>query len=333
MQLITRCIQSWLAPKDRDQPRLLKGIHMSDLKLFRIDDLGVHELKSSTSPLEKQLQEMIERHMDVFFGVRFLATEYSTGKKHGGRIDSLGVDENGSPVIFEYKRTQNENVINQGLFYLDWMLDHRAEFEKLAEKQFGSSPNDWVDWSSPRLVCVANDFNRYDEHAISQIDRSIDLVRYRLHEENLVSLELVASTSASATSAGESIIPKASGAGSQGKTVSQFHDQASSELKSLYATLEAVILAQGDDVTKTVRKNYFAFRRIRNFACVEIHPQARKIVVFVKGDLESVSPDLKAVRDVSSIGHFGTGNLEVTLTSTKELNLAEHLIQQSYLLN
>ena len=306
---------------------------MSDLKLFRIDDLGVHELKSSTSPLEKQLQEMIECHMDVFFGIRFLASEYSTGKKHGGRIDSLGIDENGSPVIFEYKRTQNENVINQGLFYLDWMLDHRAEFEKLADQQHGSLPNELVDWSSPRLVCVANDFNRYDEHAISQIDRSIDLVRYRLHEENLVSLELVASTSASATSAGESIIPKASGAGSQGKTVSQFHDQASSELKSLYATLEAVILAQGDDVTKTVRKNYFAFRRIRNFACVEIHPQARKIVVFVKGDLESVSPVLKAVRDVSSIGHFGTGNLEVTLTSTKELTLAEHLIQQSYLLN
>src|ERR1035437_3613555 len=144
---------------------------MSYLKLFRIDDLGVHELKSSTSPLEKQLQEMIERHMDVFFGIRFLASEYSTGKKHGGRIDSLGIDENGSPVIFEYKRTQNENVINQGLFYLDWMLDHRAEFEKLADQQHGSLPNELVDWSSPRLVCVANDFNRYDEHAISQIDR------------------------------------------------------------------------------------------------------------------------------------------------------------------
>jgi hypothetical protein len=35
-------------------------------------------------------------------------------------------DENGSPVIFEYKRSVNENVINQGLFYLNWLLDHRA---------------------------------------------------------------------------------------------------------------------------------------------------------------------------------------------------------------
>jgi hypothetical protein len=41
--------------------------------------------------------------MEVLFGVRLLASEHSTGKKHGGRIDSLGLDENGSPAIFEYK--------------------------------------------------------------------------------------------------------------------------------------------------------------------------------------------------------------------------------------
>lgn len=76
---------------------------MSDLKLFRINEAGAQELQSSASSLEKPLQDMIERNMDVFFGVRFLASEYSTGKKHGGRIDSLGIDENGSPVIFEYK--------------------------------------------------------------------------------------------------------------------------------------------------------------------------------------------------------------------------------------
>ena len=28
--------------------------------------------------------------------------------------------EYGCPVIVEYKRHNNENVINQGLFYLDW---------------------------------------------------------------------------------------------------------------------------------------------------------------------------------------------------------------------
>ena len=55
--------------------------------------------------------------MLTFFGVTFLKTEYVTS--NGRRIDSLGIDENNCPVIFEYKRASNENVINQGLFYLD----------------------------------------------------------------------------------------------------------------------------------------------------------------------------------------------------------------------
>ncbi|PIS41269.1 MAG: hypothetical protein COT25_04030 [Candidatus Kerfeldbacteria bacterium CG08_land_8_20_14_0_20_42_7] len=52
----------------------------------------------------------------VILNINFLASEYSMS--FGGRIDSFGIDKNGSPVIVEYKRNQNDNVINQGLSYL-----------------------------------------------------------------------------------------------------------------------------------------------------------------------------------------------------------------------
>ena len=55
--------------------------------------------------------------METFFGVRFLKSEYMITS---GRMDSIGIDENNSPVIFEYKRSSSENVINQGLFYLEF---------------------------------------------------------------------------------------------------------------------------------------------------------------------------------------------------------------------
>lgn len=102
---------------------------MSDIKLFRLDGDTATELESTSAKIEKSLQDKIESNLDIYLGVHFLETEYSTGSKHGGRIDTLGIDENGSPVIIEYKRSMNENVINQGLFYLDWLLDHKAEFE------------------------------------------------------------------------------------------------------------------------------------------------------------------------------------------------------------
>ena len=101
---------------------------MGDIKLFQVKNDMVKELEVHSFAVEKSVQTLLEKHLDVFLGVKFLASEYSTGNKHGCRIDTLGIDENGCPVIIEYKRAINENVINQGLYYLDWLMDHKAEF-------------------------------------------------------------------------------------------------------------------------------------------------------------------------------------------------------------
>jgi predicted transport protein len=303
---------------------------MGDLKLFRIDDGVAVELLGTAVALEKPLQVLIERNMDVLFGVRLVASEHSTGKKHGGRIDSLGLDENGSPVIFEYKRSVNENVINQGLFYLDWLLDHRADFELLVMKKLGAEAAEQIDWTSPRLLCVASDFTRYDEHAIAQINRSIELVRYRDYDGSFLTLDLIASTSAVATAAGGTDAPAPGGRTYAAKTVSQLHGQSPPELRDLYDSLEAYLLALGDDVTKTVRHFYYAFRRIKNFACVEIHPKTNKLLVYIKGDPSEVAMERGFVRDVTNIGHYGTGNIELTLRTRKDLDRAQPLLLASY---
>jgi hypothetical protein len=58
---------------------------MSDIKLFRISNGAVHELQGPSIAIEKTLQTLIETQLEGFLGVRFLATEYPTGKTHGGR--------------------------------------------------------------------------------------------------------------------------------------------------------------------------------------------------------------------------------------------------------
>ncbi|MDG2246931.1 MAG: hypothetical protein P8L71_11280, partial [Flavobacteriales bacterium] len=81
-----------------------------------------------------------------------------------------------------------ENVINQGLFYLDWLMDHQANFEMLCMNKLGKSIE--VDWSNPRLLCIAKDFTRYDDYAIGQINRNIELIRYRRFNDNSILFEL-----------------------------------------------------------------------------------------------------------------------------------------------
>ncbi|MET7802874.1 transporter, partial [Streptomyces decoyicus] len=72
---------------------------MSGLKLFHTITSGVTELVPRLAEVEADVQGLIEANMEALLGVRFLASEYSTGPVHGGRIDSLGIDENGAPVL------------------------------------------------------------------------------------------------------------------------------------------------------------------------------------------------------------------------------------------
>jgi predicted transport protein len=314
---------------------------VTDLKLFRIDGGRASELTSRSFALERNLQTLIEENMETTFGVRFLATEYTTGKVHRGRIDSLGLDENGSPVIFEYKRTSNENVINQGLFYLDWLMDHKGEFQILVASRLGAATAESIDWSAPRLICVANDFTRYDEYAVRQIDRNVELVRYRDFGSDLLAIELVTSVSTETTattrktsSGSSTAAPVAPGKkSSRPKTVTELLAQADHELAALYEKFETFALSLGDDVVKNERSLYFAFRRLKNFACVEVHPTSRNLLVYLKLPPESVELVEGFSRDVSKIGHFGTGDLELRISNTANWPLVEELTRQAYAAN
>ncbi|SFU48928.1 DUF5655 domain-containing protein [Halomonas korlensis] len=299
---------------------------MSDLKLFQSQGDALCELESTSAPLERALQTQFERNLEPLLGVRFLASEYTTS--HGGRMDTLGIDENSYPVIIEYKRDRSENVINQGLFYLDWLMDHRGDFEILVRDRFGKEAAAQIEWSAPRLICIASDFNRYDEHAVKQMSRNITLVRYKRFGEALLLLERLTETSATPAPATDPVTGMAKV--NKYKTVSESMADADSELATLYADIENFLLGRGDDVTKKTLKNYFAFRRMKNFACVEVKPSIGVVRVYLKINPDAIECKDGFARDVRMVGHFGTGDLEVTLKSHDDLERAKPLIVQSY---
>ena len=301
---------------------------MSDLKLFRLESSAVKEIVVTSSTVEKSLQTLIERNLETFLGVRFLASEFSTGRDHGGRMDTLGIDENGCPVIIEYKRATNVNVINQGLFYLDWLVTHRGDFEMLVLTTLGKEQAQSVEWSNPRLICIAGDFSRYDEHAIKQMNHNIELIRYMRFGGELLLLEQVNAVSAS-TDGGS--VPSPGGVSrNRTKTVSDYLEQADQQLKDRYEALREYVINLGDDVQTKVLKDYFAFKRIKNFACVVVHARTRELLVYVKVDPETIELEKGFTRDVRKIGHFGTGDLEIRITPESGFERAKRLIERSY---
>lgn len=222
-------------------------------------------------------------------------------------------------------------MINQGLFYLDWLMDHRKDFQWLVLEKLGKDAADAVDWSAPRLICIAGDFNRYDDHAVKQIQRNIELIRYRRFGGDLLMLDLVAATSVKGSAglgglSNGGLVPVPG----KFKTISTVMTILDTALIDRFEALRAYMTALGDDVQETTLRFYIAFKRIKNFACVEFRPTTDKILIFLKVDPSTVQIEPGFTRDVSTVGHFGTGDLEVTLTTAADLERAKALIERSY---
>lgn len=317
---------------------------MSDIKVFRIAEDRAAELPARGAQVEKSLQMLVEANLETLLGIRFLATEYSTGPVHGGRIDTLGIDEDGSPVIIEYKRAMNENVINQGLFYLDWLLDHRREFQWLVMDVLGKDVAETVEWSAPRLLCIAGDFTRYDAHAVKQIARNIELLRHRRFGDDLLMIELVHAPPAIGRLSAPARLPAADAAPpivaavtvASGKEprrsddISYRLEKSSSDLRDIWDATTTFLQGLGDDVQIKELKLYVAFKRLKNFACLEIYPTTKTVVAHLKLDPESVALEPGFTRDMRTTGHFGTGDLQVSMTTLADVTKAQALFQRAY---
>jgi len=304
---------------------------MSDIKLFRTSDGTVEELKGTSVQLEKSLQILIEQNLEAFLGIRFLASEHITGKVHGGRIDTLGIDENGCPVVIEYKKALNENVITQGLFYLDWLMDHKADFKLLAIERLGKDVANHIEWGASRLICIAGDFTNYDEHAVKQIPRSIELIRYRRYGDGFLLFELVNAAAAQSIE-GETIT--ATSVKTKGKyidkTITESLAESNQHTRDRFEAIKAFLLALGDDVQMKTLKLYVAFKRIKNFTCLEVHASSGTIRAFVRVNPDAVTLEHGFTRDVRTIGHWGTGDLEITIRTNEDFERAKPFLLKSY---
>ncbi len=71
------------------------------------------------------------------------------------------------------------------------------------------------------------------------------------------------------------------------------------------------------------------YQRLRNFARL-CPPQKEKVLVFLKANPNSVDLVPGLARDVTALGHHGTGDLELQLRSRRDLDRAAEYFRHSY---
>lgn len=295
---------------------------MSDLKIYSIKD-NVTELPSTRFSFENELQTLVENNMETFFGVRFLKSEYRTS--NNDRMDSIGIDENNCPVIFEYKRSKDDNVINQGLFYLNWLLDHKGDFKVLVIDKLGLDAANEIDWSAPSVICIAQNFNKFDVDAVELMQRNIKLVRYKKYRNDLILFEQLNTPKANSftnTNSGNSSSSHST------KTHIEKVDSLSEPLKTIYNSVCKYIESLGTDLQVNQLKLYLAYKKVQNIVCIEV--TNKRVILRLKLDPDTVDLEDGFSEDKRNVGHYGTGDLEITLKSAEDFEKAKPLILRAY---
>jgi predicted transport protein len=305
------------------------------MPLFTINHDTVESVASTNFAQEVSLQRLVEKNLNVIFNCRFVASEFMTGVKHGGRIDTLALSEDSNPVIIEYKKVESSELINQSLYYLAWIQDHRGDFEMAVQRKLGANVE--VDWSDLRVICIAPGYRKYDLHAVEVMGANIELWRYRLFENSILYLEEVFGQSSSVTTPqleGKNPImveagKKAAITRATGSYTFEEHIQGKPEkTRALARAIQEYILSLDDTIEEAPKKLYVAYKTTQNIACMEIQNQTVRL--FLKLKPTDVNNPPANYRDVTYIGHFGTGDAEFNLHSLDEFEATKPYVEQSY---
>jgi predicted transport protein len=298
------------------------------MPIFKISGTKLKKLNSLPLDKEKNLQALVEANLIEVLELLFLATEYTT--TFGGRIDTLAVDTNGSPVIIEYKRNKNDNVINQSLSYLKWLKSQKPGFfEKLMLDKLGKEKAEKIklDWHNPRVICVAENYSKFDIDTAEVVPLRIELMKYRYYEDGIFALEpvnvpeTVSITQAVAASA----IGDTKFTTGTGNTLDALLARAAEGTKTLFSELRERIVAIDDSVTENPTGSYVGYRMGNNFA--EIHIGRNQLKIHLR-PIDFVDP--KGLVEKIPDGYNWTMDRRVYLKSANELEYVVGLIEQSY---
>jgi predicted transport protein len=223
-------------------------------------------------------------------------------------------------------------VINQGLFYLDWLVDHKGDFTLAAQEACGKDID--IDWSHPRLILVAESFSDYDKYAVNRIGANIELWTFRRYGNDLLYLDplfvALPSKSKQSRTKDTAIPDEQESEEVPTYTVDDHLKRKSKDIRELFEQLRERIfsLAEEGEIIEKANKMYIGYKHGKNFC--EVRLQSKALLIWLDIPSAELNDPKNLTRDVSKIGHYGTGQVDLKLASTEEINAVMDLIEQSF---
>ena len=298
------------------------------MNLYKLQSNSINSLKEKPFRLEKEIQQVFENNLSELMDLHLVKSEFSIKNK---RIDTLAFDpETKAFIIIEYKRSKNISVVDQGFTYLSLMLENKADFiVEYNETLKANLKRSEVDWSQTRVVFVSTSFTENQKTATNFKDIAIELWEVKRYENNLISVNQIKKSKAA-----ESIKPITSSNSkleSVTKEIKVYTEEdhlanKSDEVVELYEEFKEAILNLADDIEIEPKKLYIAFKKDKNISDIVILKKGLKL--FINLPIGKLEDPKGIMRDVSNTGHWGNGDYETIIKSTKDLEYIMSLIKQ-----
>ena len=300
------------------------------MQIFSNKNSKLKILKEKPFKLEKEIQSLFEENLETISNLKFVKSEFVI-KDY--RIDTLAYDtEANAFVIIEYKRERNFSVIDQGITYLNLMLEYQANF--IVEYNESCQENlkrNQIDWSQSKIIFVSSAFTDYQKQSTNFKDLAIELWEIRRFENDLVSINPI-KKSKSAPSIKKVQQSKDSTLAKVTKELvvydEDFHlKDRSDDILELYESFKNAILILSPDLEISPKKFYLAFKQNKN-NIVSIRLQNKSLKIWINAKKGNLDDPKKLTKDVSNVGHWATGDYELTVSDTKNLEYIMSLVKQ-----
>lgn len=300
------------------------------MQLFLQNKGNIKSLKEESFKLEKDIQKIVENNMNQVLGYQFIKTEFTI---KNNRIDTLAFDEeNRSFVIIEYKRDRNYSVVDQGISYLNLMLEYKADFiVEYNESQKQNLKRSDVDWSQSKVIFIAPSFTDFQRQSSNFKDLPIELLEIKQFDNDIIVINPI-KKSQSAPSIKQVQAKEKSDIGKVVDEIKVYTEEdhlmgKSEEIIELYENFKNAILNLTPDIEVLPTKKYIAFKKNKNITDIHIQQKGLKIWLNLhKGNLDDPK---NLAADASSKGHWGNGDYEITVSDTLNMEYIMSLIKQA----
>lgn len=299
------------------------------MKIFTSKKGQLSQLKQQKFKLEKDIQRLFEENLTLLSGYIFIRSEFSI---KNSRIDTLAFDpETQAFVIIEYKRQQNSSVVDQGISYLNLMLEYKADFiVEYNEKQKVPLKRNDVDWSQSKVIFVSPAFNDFQIQATNFKDLPIELWEVNRFDNDIITLNIINKSKSAPNIKAVSNEKREELSILKEIKVYQESDHLADKtdfIQELYEDFKQGILNLDPDIEINTRKLYIAFKKDRNIADIRI--QQKNLKIWINLPYGKLDDPKNLAKNVSNTGHWGNGDYEITIESTQYLEYIMSLIKQA----